>query len=508
MPKAAADKRANLDALADEKTGRLDRLVLLERLRVPKTVTIVGSELRYEWPVHAGIVGTASARVPPNLLERFLRLDSDGKIAKFASSFGPLFADLDPSHWQKRWIGGAEPLEQWRSFRWEFNAVLAAAVAVREGIPPVSSPADGFTERGITVHQWGFKDLEIGRPPSWRERSKGEQLHLSASLVFQRTQALVALSGLSPTVLPKPDAAPTRFEFVFRSKQPRADAIRSSHCPSSGKCHRNRICGVLRLRECVRAKTKASHWQTQVLPDVRAHGGGAGREGRLSSEEARRTTRKRGSRMRAHRRGRGEGSIVQRADGRWMGRVDLGWRDGKRRSKATYGKTRREVSNKLRDLTREAQRGTLIEDERETVERFLRRWLADVARVRVRPRTLATYEAAIERHLIPHIGRVPLSKLSPQHLQAWLRHLEESGVSAQRRRYARVVLRIALNTAMRWNLVVRNAATLVDAPRVTPREFGRSVPTSRATFYRRSSIIRSRRCSRSAWPAGCGPGRL
>lgn len=34
--------------------------------------------------------------------------------------------------------------------------------------------------------------------------------------------------------------------------------------------------------------------------------------------------------MSARRRGRGEGSICQRPDGRWMGRVDLGWRDGKR----------------------------------------------------------------------------------------------------------------------------------------------------------------------------------
>jgi hypothetical protein len=33
--------------------------------------------------------------------------------------------------------------------------------------------------------------------------------------------------------------------------------------------------------------------------------------------------------MSRRRRGRGEGSIVQRADGRWMGRVDLGWRNGK-----------------------------------------------------------------------------------------------------------------------------------------------------------------------------------
>ena len=35
----------------------------------------------------------------------------------------------------------------------------------------------------------------------------------------------------------------------------------------------------------------------------------------------------------ATRRGRGEGSITRRADGRWMARVDLGWQDGKRRRK-------------------------------------------------------------------------------------------------------------------------------------------------------------------------------
>ena len=33
------------------------------------------------------------------------------------------------------------------------------------------------------------------------------------------------------------------------------------------------------------------------------------------------------------RRGRGEGSIVKRSDGRWMAQADLGWRDGKRRRK-------------------------------------------------------------------------------------------------------------------------------------------------------------------------------
>ena len=170
------------------------------------------------------------------------------------------------------------------------------------------------------------------------------------------------------------------------------------------------------------------------------------------------------------RRGRGEGSIVQRADGRWMARVDLGWQDGKRRSKAIYGRTRRAVADALREAVRGAQRGTLVPDERQTVEEFLTRWLQDVARTRVRPRTFVGYQAAVERHISPHLGRVRLAKLTPQHLQAWMATLEAKGVSSGRRRYARVVLRMALNTAIRWRLVPINVAMLIDAPRTTTRE--------------------------------------
>ena len=174
--------------------------------------------------------------------------------------------------------------------------------------------------------------------------------------------------------------------------------------------------------------------------------------------------------MSTRRRGRGEGSIVQRADGRWMARVDLGWRDGKRRTKTIYGRTRRAVADALRDALRAAQQGTLAGDERQTIPEFLTRWLQDVVRPRVRPRTFVGYEAAIEHHISPHLGRVRLAKLTPQHLQAWMATLETKGVSAGRRRYARVVLRTALNTAIRWRLITMNAATLIDAPRTTSRE--------------------------------------
>jgi integrase len=43
-------------------------------------------------------------------------------------------------------------------------------------------------------------------------------------------------------------------------------------------------------------------------------------------------------------------------------------------------------------------------------------------------------------------------------------------VTAGRRRYAPVVLRTALNTAIRWRLIAVNTATLIDAPRTVGRE--------------------------------------
>jgi len=186
--------------------------------------------------------------------------------------------------------------------------------------------------------------------------------------------------------------------------------------------------------------------------------------------------------MTMRRRGRGEGSIVRRADGRRMARVDLGWQDGKRHSKALYGRTRRAVADALRDALKAAQDGTLVADERQTIAEFLTRWLQDVARTRVRPRTYAGYEATIDRHINPHIGQVRLTKLTPQHLQALLATLETNGVSVGRRRYARVVLRMALNTAFRWRLVTMNAATMIDAPRTTSREIRPLTPDQAKTL--------------------------
>lgn len=66
------------------------------------------------------------------------------------------------------------------------------------------------------------------------------------------------------------------------------------------------------------------------------------------------------------RRGRGEGTIRLRGDGRWEATVTLGTQ-----RKSFYGKTRREVQDKLRQAQRDYEQGQYVGDARQTVEQYL-----------------------------------------------------------------------------------------------------------------------------------------
>lgn len=182
------------------------------------------------------------------------------------------------------------------------------------------------------------------------------------------------------------------------------------------------------------------------------------------------------------RRGRGEGTISRLSDGSWWARVNLGYANGKRRRKAIYGKTRADVAGKLTALLRDVQQGLPVPTERQTVAQFLEHWLETVARPRLRPRPFLTYEQAIRLHIVPGIGRYPLQKLTPQHVQRWLNEHHEAGNSARSCNYSRAILRTALSGALRWGLVSRNVAKLVDPPRVARHEIQPFTPEQARTF--------------------------
>lgn len=60
------------------------------------------------------------------------------------------------------------------------------------------------------------------------------------------------------------------------------------------------------------------------------------------------------------RRSKGEGSIFQRKDGRWVAFVTIGYGpDGKQRKRWVYGRTRREVAEALARLLPKAGYGVI-----------------------------------------------------------------------------------------------------------------------------------------------------
>lgn len=167
--------------------------------------------------------------------------------------------------------------------------------------------------------------------------------------------------------------------------------------------------------------------------------------------------------MSTKRRGHNEGNIRERSDGTWEARVSLA--NGKRKS--FYGKTRKEVQDKLRAALRDLDAGIDLGTSNQTVSQFLDRWLTDVVDPAKSAKTAATYRDIVRLHLRPDLGNHQLGKLSPQHVAALLRAKQDAGLSPRMVHHIRAVLRTALYQAVRWGLVGRNVATLVDSPRQT-----------------------------------------
>jgi integrase len=162
-----------------------------------------------------------------------------------------------------------------------------------------------------------------------------------------------------------------------------------------------------------------------------------------------------------------------------VGSANVGYGPSGRRRKVVYGQTQAEVRDKLRKLLVQLDSGVPLPDDRLTVGDVLERYLRDVVPGRVAASTADNYSTLARLHLIPALGRVKLSKLTPGDVQGFLRSNLEAGYSASTVRALRKLLVQAIGQAERWGLVARNVAALTDGPKLTTRE-GRSLTPDEA----------------------------
>jgi integrase-like protein len=111
------------------------------------------------------------------------------------------------------------------------------------------------------------------------------------------------------------------------------------------------------------------------------------------------------------RRGSGEDSVYRDGD-RWRGAVSLGYDEHDNRvRKKVSGRTRAEVTEKLRKLHQQVDSG-VVPDDRLTVRAFLDRWLTVNLPGSVAESTEDDYVDTVRLHLVPALGRKPLAKLT------------------------------------------------------------------------------------------------
>lgn len=178
-------------------------------------------------------------------------------------------------------------------------------------------------------------------------------------------------------------------------------------------------------------------------------------------------------------------SIYRRADGRWVGSLDLGRdADGKRQRHVVYGKLRREVVAKQEEARSRLAADEPVKDARTTMASFIvNDWLEKALPASGRRATTQELYSSLARtHLtVAPFGELPLDRLRPSDIEALLMAKRDAGLAEWTVRAIYTVIRQTLDTAVRDGLIRRNPAAAVKRPTVkrsearylTPEEAGR-----------------------------------
>ena len=185
----------------------------------------------------------------------------------------------------------------------------------------------------------------------------------------------------------------------------------------------------------------------------------------------------------AKQRKRGDGSLHLRKDGRWEGRYVVGHDEkGRPKTKNVLAKTKGECAAKLKAL-KESLKGA--EPERPkgnmTFGAWLDHWYQRDCKPAIKPKTQADYENRIYQHIIPELGHIPLTQLTPSDFQQFYHRLKQGGRLLRVEQYGpglsdrmvkscHVTCRMALDKAVADRLLLKNPAATCKAPATHPRE--------------------------------------
>lgn len=159
------------------------------------------------------------------------------------------------------------------------------------------------------------------------------------------------------------------------------------------------------------------------------------------------------------RRENGTGTIYQRSNGSWVGRIYIGVdMNGKEKFKYLSGKTEREVKKKIRDYN---QTGVKIDTNKISLRDYLYNWLKTFKRGTIKESSYDALEKTIRNQIVPYIGMVQLQQITSADIQKLLNDLKEKGYSYSTIKKAHDCLNDMFEHATITDAVVKNPMAAV-----------------------------------------------
>ena len=183
----------------------------------------------------------------------------------------------------------------------------------------------------------------------------------------------------------------------------------------------------------------------------------------------------------AKRRPSGDGLVRKRADGRWEGRIVVGHKEnGNPIYRSVFAEKQSDLMPRLNELKMQYAGVELTEESSITLGEWLGRWLEEYKKPILRPSTYSGYGKDIENHILPYLGAKKLTQLKTADIQKHYNRLLESGrkndigkgkgLANATVRGIHMVLREALDSAVREGLIPRNPADGTSPPKIHRKE--------------------------------------
>ena len=124
----------------------------------------------------------------------------------------------------------------------------------------------------------------------------------------------------------------------------------------------------------------------------------------------------------------GEGSIRQRKDGRWEGRIVIAYDErGFPKAKSVLAKSKWECQQKLEKLKQELKAPIEKLTDNISFGDWMDFWFREFASPRLKESTKETYGYRIYKQIIPRLGHIPLKELKQADLQGFYASLKKEG---------------------------------------------------------------------------------